>query len=321
MSGGPYLYAPAMPVPPLTSTFVESFVLTCLDRGLTKEATADLLRLHAVSAAFAMPGFAAGFDQTLKEAAVRGLTKEAAGNLGKMVGGGIGLIGSMFKGVGSGARAVGRGAKAAPAVATGLAGVGLGAGIVGLNQMRTPAAPAADAPSIGVYDKTRAEAGEKAKQKDLATGTNELNKRIGVDGRRKAELQAVIDSNGPGAASAIAELQRLRGDAAKGQRTTYSKELQSHATATGTALEQSQRKLTDVQGARGSWMTKLRNFVGMPRDIDGEERALVGETSRLAEQNRIAVETRRRLDRGVVSGDPHEIIAPQDLQSRFFPTR
>ncbi len=71
----------------LTPAYVESFILACRDEGLTKEATAQLLQLHAAEAAFSNPGFAEGFAQVLREVPVRGQVK-AASALGRFFGGG-----------------------------------------------------------------------------------------------------------------------------------------------------------------------------------------------------------------------------------------
>lgn len=281
---------------PITPAFVEAFVLECKASGMSKEATTKLLQVTMLKVACETPAFAEGFSNRL---AVEGMDKSAWAMAGKLLTGGL---------------------------AAGAAGLGAHAAYKHLNpstpglttDMPVPAAPYSA--GGGVYDATKAKADEQSFLADRSQGVAGINEKASVDSKRQAELQAVVDSNGPGAAAAIGELQTLRKSPFVAQRDAYSKDLSKYTTNTARQLQESQSQLKDLNASRGSWWNKTRNFLGFPKDFDAEERALVSRSGQLSSQNRAAETLQRRLKGGYVGGDIPAEEQNKTLQERFFPT-
>ncbi len=271
-----------------TPPFVKAFVTRCYTEGLTKEAATYLLELTSLAAAHQNPAFEAGFMEKLAE---EGLEKNAWSLAGKLMTGGLAL-----------------------------GGLGLGANKAYDAFRKHNRQPWSDVPLYGVYDPASAAAGEKAKLDAASKGVAELNAKADADGKRRYELQQVVNSGGPGAAAAIAELQTLRKSPYSGHRARYGQELDTYHTGLNENLSEVQTELSDLNSSRNSLWNRTRNFFGMPKDFDAEERELVAQQARLSEQARLSQTLRDRLSSGSTtfsSGVPSR----EDMQSRFFPTR
>lgn len=269
-----------------TPLFIESFVRRCHASGLTKEATVCLLEMSALKAAHEQQGFAAGFNERMSEG---GLEKSAWAMAGKLMASGLGA-----------------------------AGLGYGAYRMGHNKARQPWP---DLPSAGTFDPTTAATNERDQLAHFSRGIGDLNRQVGETGRRHAELQAVVDSNGPGAADAIRELQAIRRAPFARQRETYGRELDAYNQGVNRNLSLAERDLDNLNQSRGSFWNRTREFFGYPKDFDTPERELVGQKSRLAEQARLSERLRSRLRSGATGFDDRAPVPQEDLQSRFFPTR
>lgn len=267
-----------------TPLFVESFVRRCYDAGLTKEATVTLLELSALKAAHEHPSFADGFNERMSEG---GLEKSAWARAAKI---GLGALG--------------------------LGGVGYGAYRAGHSAARPPWS---DAPQMGGYTAGGAAEDYRHQLESASRGISELNMNVDRDGRRRAELEGVV-YEGPGAHQAIGELQRLRRSPYARQRESYGRALDRYHEQSNAGLDVARRDIEDLNASRGSWWNKAREFVGFPRDFDGEERALTGQSSRLAEQSRLSGQLRQRLRSGATSFDDRPPAAQDTVQSRFFQT-
>lgn len=275
-----------------TPVFVGAFIARCYERGLTKEATTSLLNAAATIAAHQNQGFAAGFNEKMSEG---GLEKSAWALAGKLLTGGLGL------------GAIG------------------GAGLYGYNKIRDGVRGHnrqawGDVPMIGGYDPAAAARSEQDRLREASKGIADINRNTDKDGRRLAELQSVVSSGGPGAAVAIAELQRLRSSPYAGQRARYQQDLDNYQTGTAKGLGTVQQDLSELNADRESLWNRARKFIGFPRDFDGEERNLVAQQARLSEQQRLAQRMGERLRSGATSFSDGPMTNEQ-LQRNFFPTK
>lgn len=271
-----------------TPSFVVAFVTNCHAAGLTKEATVDLLTISAIAAAHRQPGFAEGFRERM---AREELEKSAWALAGKALVGGLGLAGLGY------------------------------AGSQAMDAFHNHNREAwSDAPTIGGYDPVAAAKGEQDQLNAASKGIGALNSTVDANGKRRAELQTAIDSGSPGSANAVGELQRLRTDPSSAQRDAYGRQLDSYHQHSADNLATAQKDLQDLNASRHSWWNKARNFVGMPADLDGRERELVGQTSRLAQQARISGRLSDRLRSGTTEFANYDPATQPSLQDRFFPT-
>jgi hypothetical protein len=273
-----------------TPAFVGAFISRCHERGLTKEAATHLLTVAATIAAHQNPGFAAGFNEKMSEG---GLEKSAWAMAGKLLTGGLALGGAA------------------------------GGAAYGYNKIRDGIhnynrQPWGDVPLAGTPEAWGDL--EAAKLRAASTGVAELNRGADQDGKRRYELEQLVQSGGPGAAAAITELQRLRRSPYAGQRARYGQELEQYHSGVNNHLNTVQQDLSQLNGSRGSWWNRTRDFFGFPRDFDGEERNLVAQQARLAEQARLSQRLRDRLHSGATSFSEGP-MSQETLQSRFFPTR
>lgn len=271
-----------------TPLFVESFIRRCYDAGITKEATVYLLELSAFKAAHEQPGFAAGFNERMSSGP---LEKSAWAMAGKLMAG------------------------AAGAGALGYGGYKAHEAFKGHNRQPWP-----DVPQIGGYSATGAANDYRHQLSAASKGIGQLNAEVDRVGRRRTELEGVV-SEGPGAEQAIGELQALRKSPYPSQRAAYGRDLDQYNQGVNENLGVARQDLQDLNASRGSWWNKARAFVGMPRDFDTEERNLVGQTGRLAEQARLSERLRTRLRSGASSFDDRAPAPQETLQSRFFQTR
>ena len=269
--------------------FVRSFVLECHAQGLTKEATINLLEVAVLKAAHDNPAFAEGFAH---RAAVEGLDKSAWALAGKALAGVAGL------------GAVGYGANKAYDAAH--------------NFNRNSWS---DVPSAGGYNPEAAKAVEKARLAERSGGVSYLNEQADYVGKRRAELQGVVNSGGPGMASAGTELQGLRRSPFEGQRAKTLQELSAYGQTNADNLRTVQDDLKSLDDSRNSWWHKARKFVGLGHDFEADERRLWGQKDTLSSRDRLNSEMLRRLEGGYTGGDAAEAEPTQTLQQRFFRTQ
>lgn len=268
-----------------TPLFVESFVRRCYDAGLTKEATVTLLELSATKAAHEQPGFAAGFNEQMCEG---GLDKSAWALAGKLLTGG--LVGG---GVGYG------GYKAYDAFR---------------NHNRETLG---GVPTIAGYDANRDASRNRLDLSEASRGIGEMNKTVGANGRRRAELERAL-AGGTGGGAARAELERLSADPITRQREQYGRQLDDFTRDAQGMRDTAQEDARNLQQTRNSWWGRTRQFFG--HDYGPRARQLDDQTKRMTEQSQLSSRLRDRLRSGATGFDDRAPTPPETMKSRFFST-
>ena len=323
---------------PLTREFVESFVETCMDMGLTKEATAELLQHRsAIHAAEQSPAFAEGYSAMRDEmptgtaVMVRPGYVEKSANAGKAFSTLIGGLGGIARGAGGLLSAAGRGAvnvashnprttKALAGAAT-AGGFGYGLSQVLNNRYKPQGAPYL--PGTGSYN-PETEKQEYANQLDrYSAGIADTNKAINDSADRRKVLQQAVDSNSPHSAQALSELRMLnaRADSARGTRQRFLEQLNADGAVTSKRLQDIQARQKQLQERRNSpfWRGLHRlTFRNPDKSYDAALSELQGPAAELSRQNQLINDQRERLP--YWEGHKYNQPSATQMQREFFPT-
>lgn len=147
----------------------------------------------------------------------------------------------------------------------------------------------------------------------LSKRVAELNTKADQEGRRRAELEEVVNKGLPGAGQAIGELQILRKGIAMKERNDYILQLKAKRVEILKKLAATEEKLKKVSSSRGSWFSN-------ERELDAEELKLAGWRASLGSAERINNILLQRLESGATtfSNGP---MTNEEFQESFFPTR
>ena len=272
----------------MTPEFVMSFVRTCAEAGLTKEAAAELLQYQSViSQAEASPAFGEGFAKVASEVpgGLRPMYREgymekaalaaALRQLGAHSGAAMRALGTVGAEAG---KAIGRGAlkvvgaqqgkfgvpgggpnwiRRNPMWATGLGVGGTAAGALGLNAMRDPRhnfdVPYLPSSSYNPEESSRLYNSELDAR---SQGVADLNKRIDDSAQRVSVLENAVKEHGPQSQMAQAELNKLtkeRDDARKA-REKYISTLGDRSKQTGSMVHELEQKKRDIEARNTDWL-------------------------------------------------------------------
>ncbi len=318
--------------------FVTAFVESCYDSGMSKEGAAIMLQGQLLERAMGDPHFQAGFekvamahqvpgyqppghytanqwsfgDQTGQNTAGYGL---GGAGVGAMIGN---KLAKTFKGrLPTRLRWAGR-----LGALGGLAGAGFGAKKdMDIRNNRWVGQIPGGVPSASMWDGKAEYAAQQNKFQQLSQGVAGLNTVNDARGKRMAELKAAIDANAPGADVAMSEYERLSASPVSRQRDQYFSQLGDHQGQLTKSIDDIQRQQQDLERAKASPWSRFRNFIRRPVDYSGEASRLKGEESRYANDLRMNQGLTRRLAGGYTGGNPEEVMEPEDLERRMFPTQ
>lgn len=275
-----------------SSDYIEGFVTTCLENGLTKEATGKLLQADL---------FLAQCDAEQRRGAIE-VIKSAR-----------------FL------RSIGR---ALPYVgATGAGAFGLHAVNNIFGSQRPTNFPMANT----AFDATAAQNRFYDELDEASQGIISLNKAIQIDPKREAELQQAVDAGAPGSERAMLELDNLRGgrDHAQKQRDKYLASISADATEADMRAQGARERLGRVGswwgdlpatfGIPRSWRSEEgRN--ALDDRLRQRRLALQQDYATQAGAAKLLTEQARRLHGGYTGGLSRPQPAPQQFQHQFFNT-
>lgn len=335
----------------MTGEFVMSFLKTCWEEGLSKEAAAELLqRQSVIHTGGQSPAWREGYEKVasmvpgglLPLARPGYFEKSAAGGLrrsGKAV---LDFFGGLkdtavdsAKALRTGTGRVNTGLAKSKVVrknpvAVGLAGAGLGGAALygGSKLLSAPAGGEYTVPSMapGGYNPE-----ESAKARDGlvasdSVGLYEHNKKYFGEEDRKRELQQAVDTHAVNSGAAQVELQRMNSDhaSATAQRKKYFNRLDGEANASESKLKEIEAYKNKMQDHKTSLLyAPYRGYLRLtgrkPNDVYNDEIAKSeGQASDAATANYRINEQRRKLQAGLIGGAAKS-RTPQEMQNDFFP--
>lgn len=338
---------------PLSQEFVVSFITTCFDAGLSKEAAAELLQKETVDLeCAARPEFAEGYKKAAAEfpgelqpifLGYGGMEKAAKGNLVRMArglwdvfAGSTGAVRSGIKSLGTGVEHVSKspflkqhpfGSAVGSAA---VAGVGGWAANQYLNRDRGLLSGGASDPFFapGSYSPERyQERYEDQLQEGYAPGIYEHNKEyFGTEARRQ-ELKKAIEEGQDWNGDAYRELQELNREhsSASAARRDYLENLSAHGSNSREKLNRIRERQAQLESQRDSvWGLPKRMWLSMTgRDPEEHFDSRIGRLHSAAGQAKMQADLatdRQRLMRTGATTPPEETGSPGDntLQDRFF---
>lgn len=315
----------------MSPQFIESFVETCMDMGLSKEATAELLQHRSViHAAEQSPAFAEGYLNATSGTAVRVrpgyVEKRAFGAALRAIGGGLGGV---VKGVGGIGMSAGRGLvnaamknpRTAKALAGGTAAAATGYGINEYLNKRYEA-PGVPYMAPGGYNPD-----EEKKEYDneinrFSRGIGEANKTIDGSAARRRVLQQAVDSNSPNSAQALADLKLLDKTvgSAKSTKDKHMEQLKQQGATTSSRLADitaQQQKYRD-RSKSPFWRGLHRATFQDPDKAYGDAlEKLQPQAAELSRQNQLIKDQTKRMPYWM--NQPTNIPSSAQLQREFFP--
>jgi hypothetical protein len=316
----------------MSRQFIESFVETCMDMGLSKEATAELLQHRSViHAAEQSPAFAEGYLNNATPAVVRVrpgyVEKKAFGAAAKLIGsslGGIargagGLLGAAGKGL---YRTAVSNPRTAKALAGGAAAGGLGYGASNYlnNRDRAPGVPYM---APGGYNPIEEKTEYDNDLKRYSRGIAEANKTIDGAKNRRRVLEQAVNSNSPNSAQAAADLRALESSVSAAQKLKDSHEqrLKAQGAVTSgrlTNIQQRQQQLRERSQSpfwRGLHRITFRDPDKSYAEALDELQPAAAELSR---QNQLISDQRKRMP--YYLGATGNVPSSAQMQREFFPT-
>lgn len=322
---------------PLSREFIVSFVETCMDMGLSKEATAEMLqRRSAIHAAEQSPAFAEGYLKAQEQIPISDrirvrpgyVEKRAFGAAAKLIGRSIGGIAS---GVGGLGMAAGRGlvntAVNNPRAAKALAGTALlGGGGFALGQMNRDKYSSPGVPYLppGGYNPEEEKKRYKTDLNQYTEGIARNNKIIDGAANRRKVLQQSVDANSPDSAKALAELRQLDAEvkAAEKQNAAHRAQLDSQGSTAASRLQSIQERQQTLRDRSKSpfwrglhWMTFRNPDKAYAQALDELQPA----AARLSYENQLMNDQRGRMDYGY-KGIQYNEPSSSQMQREFFPT-
>lgn len=327
----------------LSDPFTEAFVTTCLEAGVSKSATAELLvRQSVVTKGAESPGFAKGYEKVASRVGGGLIPRVSPGFFLKVAAipsgtlrTGLREVMEGFKGVGRGLRGTVKGTvgRVAPPktflqdtirkypVRSFVGGIGAaGLGTYGVSRMlghgsglnATPYLPS------GGYNPQESEKMRVANAIAISRGVYDLNRAANPDSGRRQVLQRAVDSNDVNSGMALQELRKLDADASGGRlkQKAYGDKL----TAEAAKAQQRLGDLAKVKDQRTSmWRAPLR-WIGAENAATYDEREMRAQdqSSQAAENLRLNTHAQRLLKDEVI-GKIETTPAPSQA-TQFFPT-
>lgn len=338
----------------MSPSFVLAFVETCINEGLSKEATAELLqRQSVIHASEQSPAFAEGYEKvaSLVPGGMRPIARPGyfekraapvAATGGKLI---LKSLGGLFRGAG---QMLGRGAgtasnravdlaklirnnPVAAAATSGLAGAGT---IYGVDRMLSqPTAGASEVPYIapGGYDANEAAAAYDKRLEQYSRGISDLNKKQDNAVTRMRELEKAVARNDGGSGLAMRELQQLRRQNASTEatRSRYLRDLDSSVRKSDAMLSDISERQKALEAAKTSWAPHRlaqRAWYGITgrnaNDVyDTRIADLQDQAAKAKGDRQLAADTRARLNSQYIgSGEKPRIMSESEMQDKFFPT-
>lgn len=338
----------------MSPSFVLAFVETCMNEGLSKEATAELLqRQSVIHAAEQSPAFAEGYEKVaslvpggLRPIARPGYFEKSAAPVaatgGKLI---LKSLGNIVRGAG---QMLGTGAATtkgraldiaklvrnnplAAAATSGLAGAGT---IYGVDRMlNEPSAGASEVPYIspGGYDAGEAAASYDKRLEQYSRGISDLNKKQDNATSRMRELEKAVAKNDAGSGLAMRELQQLRRQTASTEETRnrYLRDLDSSVSKSDAMLSDIAERQKSLEAAKTSWAPHRlvqRAWYGVTgrnaNDVyDSRIADLQDQAAKAKGDRQLAADTRTRLNNQYIgSGEKPRIMSENEMQDKFFPT-
>ena len=332
----------------MSGEFVMSFLQTCWEEGLSKEAAAELLQRQSVvhvgeqSAAW-LEGYekvAAMAPGALLPVARDGYFDKSAAN-GRAVKGLVDLLGGMKDSIAAGAGKIRSGAntvagvarksktiKAHPLAASAtIAGVGGAAGMYGIPKFfGGPSSSGGYVPSVpsGSYSpETSAKIRDALVDGDSA-GIYDHNKKFFGEAGRRAELADAVARNDFNSGAAQVELTKMDADRASTTALRKNKfaELDTQANASETKLKELNEYRTKMEGRKQSPFWRGLHHITL-QDPDKSYNDAIARTAtdagNVATDNHRINEMRRNMAAGYVSG-PAKSRTPQQMQTDFYPS-
>ena len=315
--------------------YVESFVETCMDMGLSKEATAELLqRRSAIHAAEQSPAFAEGYHAMkaeLPHGIIRvrpGYVEKSASSFGQIARGLGGVakgIGGLFGSAGKGVfNAAARNPRAAKAIGGGLAAGGIGYGINQYFNDRYAAPGVPTIPGNGMYDPEQEKDEYKNEINRLSSGIADTNRAMTDSTDRRKVLQQAVDRNSPQSAAALKELNMLNAQVndASSVRQKHLEQLNAQGGTTASRLSAITSRQNTLRERQQSpfWRGLQRLTFRDPDKSYGKALAdLQAPAAELSRQNQLINDQRERLPywKGKVYNQP----SSAQMQREFFPSR
>ena len=313
--------------------YVESFVETCMDAGLSKAATAELLqRRSAIHAAEQSPAFAEGYHM-MKLAMPQGTIRVRPGyvvksanigavakGLGMAAGGVGGMLGGAAKNV---FHTVAKRPNAAKVIGGGLATGGIGYGI---GQYLDNDYTAAGVPVItggGMYNPEQEADEYKNELNRYSSGIADTNKDITDSADRRRVLQQAVHSNSPQSALALKELKMLNSkvDGATKVRQKHLEALNNQGATTSKRLESITNRQQTLRDRQKSPFWRAMHWATL-RNPDKSYGSAIDElqapAAALSHENQLINDQRERLP--YWKGKSYSPRSSTQLQREFFPT-
>lgn len=342
----------------MSGEFVMSFLQTCWEEGLSKEAAAELLqRQSVIHAGEQSPAWLEGYEKVaamapggllplmrdgyFEKSALNGQTRKAVGSL---LGGIKDTIfagaGKVRSGVGSlvgkpklnskGAMTpslVNRHPKSALAAGVGLGGVAVYGGSKLLSG--GPSGDGTYVPSLpsGSYNPDESRKRLDSLVEDDSRGVYDHNKKFFNEGDRRRELEDAVARNDFNSGAAQVELTKMEADRASisSLRKRKFEELDSQANASAEKVKELNSYREKMEDHKKSWLyAPYRGYLKLtgrdPNTVYNDEIARAAtEAGDVNSENYRINEMRRKMSDGITSGSS-AARSPQQMQNDFFPS-